>query len=308
MSGYFAPQDGRVAIVIAHFNPCFYAQREYNLRQCLRTYRQLGIPVFIGACIPPGQQWDLDAPEYQDRVRVFRNRDFLWNRERLINLTVEALVSPEYSFVGWSDADIIEADQGLTEFSFGTRDYPDQRCFIQPFAATTRLDRLGQPLRTTEAIATTGELTSARLYAADTGTAWLAPRDFWSKCGLYRYALTGAGDQLLAAVLIDQMDEQLFRAHIGDEYAPHWRDYSSALKAYRGSLAGKQLTCLGGKAVKGWAGNTHQGRVARASAIQTIKLSHLRIEDGLLRWAPEAPDSIREMTKQAFYSRKEDTP
>lgn len=310
---YFTDQTwSRVAVVVAHFNPCLYSQREYNLRQTLRTLTHQGLPTFVGAIIPPGVAWDLADDEHKNNVLIFRNRDFLWNRERLINLTVERLIrsNPHFTHVCWMDSDIAMCTDELAEFAENPNaglGYSNR--IGQPFGSIIQLNRLGYPgkaVQTATKLEDGETIDSARLLARSTGGGWIAPVNFWDYCGLFRFAMRGKADALMLASLTNRMDDHLLATYVG-AFQDMWFEHTQALKRWCDTLDANMIFNLGGTALKSWLGSAPSAMSGRDIQQASLKPADLIVDDGILRWSSTASSGLQALHRQSFMQRREDT-
>ena len=124
--------SGGLWAVACHFNPCGYARRLANHR----LFRErLGVPLLTIELSHDGEfeLRDDDA----DRVLRRTCRDVLWQKERLLNLAVEALPQ-SCDTVAWIDADVLfERDDWAAE----TLERLDHDVLVQLFSRYTDLPR-----------------------------------------------------------------------------------------------------------------------------------------------------------------------
>src|SRR5215475_9351699 len=121
--------DGLWAVT-AYFNPMHYRRKRANYR----LFRQrLDVPL-VAVELAYGRDFELGDDDADILLRL-KGRDVLWQKERLINLALEALPA-SCCKVAWVDCDVIfEAD----DWPQRTSALLDRFSLVQPFSRLYRM-------------------------------------------------------------------------------------------------------------------------------------------------------------------------
>ncbi len=122
--------------VTAYFNPVGYRRRRanYNL---FRKHLRLPLATVELAY---GGEFELGASDADILIRI-RGQDVMWQKERLLNLAIEAL-PPSCSKVVWLDADLIFEEADWPE---RTARLLDRHPLVQPFSHAVLTDADWRP-------------------------------------------------------------------------------------------------------------------------------------------------------------------
>ncbi len=269
------------------------------------------MPLFIGECAFGEERFEL-APS--SSVFQFRGRDVMWQKERLLNLTIDR-VPDRYTKIAWLDADILftnprwvlEAAERLDDF-----------LVIQPFSHAFRL----RPKETSYFAG--GERSRGFCYTRSalpalsrlryhvhghTGFAWAADRQLLSDIGLYDAAVLGTADHLMAHAFSGDFATPCLHVvfNRSSGFLDHFRRWAQeAFDRVRGRLG-----YVDGAVLHLWHGETpNRGYVRRYRQLTSIgydPAEHLRVEpDGLWRWSAEA-ETLSEWAVGYFRDRQEDS-
>ena len=91
-----------------------------------------GVPLFIGECAFGDDEFEL-APS--SSVFHFRCRDVMWQKERLLNLTIDRMPD-RYTKIVWVDADVLFTNP---RWIVETSERLDEVAVVQPFSHAVRL-------------------------------------------------------------------------------------------------------------------------------------------------------------------------
>jgi hypothetical protein len=272
---------------------------------------QSGVPLFIGECAFGDEQFELMP---SSSVFRFRCRDVMWQKERLLNLTIDR-VPDRYTKIAWVDADvllsnpnwIVEASERLDDLSV-----------IQPFSHAVRLrpretSYFGGGERSRGFCFTRSALPAlSRLryhVHGHTGFAWAADRQLLSDLELYDGAIAGTADHLMAHAFSGDFASPCLPVVFGGNsgFLDHFRRWAEAAWArVRGRLG-----WVDGAVLHLWHGETANRGYARRyrelAALGYDPAVHLRAEpDGLWAWTSEAA-SLSDWAIRYFRDRREDS-
>jgi hypothetical protein len=271
-----------------------------------------GVPLFIGEGAFGEEEFEL-APS--SSVFQFRCRDLMWQKERLLNLTIER-VPDRYTKIAWVDADVLFTNPTwIAEASERLDDVP----VIQPFSHAVRL----RPRETSYFGA--GErsrgfcfmrsalpaLSRLRYHIhGHTGLAWAADRQLLSDLGLYDAAIGGSADHLMAHAFSGDFASPCLPVVLDGSsgYLDHFRRWAHVAW---GRVRGR-LGCVGGVALHLWHGETvNRGYVRRYRQLSDLgydPVVHLHAEpDGAWAWSEEGA-FLAEWATGYFRDRLEDSP
>jgi hypothetical protein len=300
-----------VAVVTSYFNSHKYASKRRGFGLFRDSMERSGVPLFIGECAFSDHAFELEP---SDSVFRFRSRDVMWQKERLINLTIERLPD-RFTKVVWVDADVLFTNpRWLVEASESLDRFP----VIQPFSHAVRLrpgetsdfgggERSRGFCFTHSAIPALSRL---RYHIhGHTGFAWGADRELLSTIGLYDAAIVGTGDHLMAHAFCGDFATPCLQVVFGGSpgYLEHFRRWAeSAWERVHGRLG-----FVGGAALHLWHGETvnrgYARRYRRLTARGYDPQVHLQTQpSGLWGWSDEGA-VLAKTTWRYFRDRREDT-
>ncbi len=292
----------RLWAVTSYFNPCGYRRRRSNYR----IFRdRLQIPLLTVELSFDGK-FEL-RPEDADGLIRLPGRDVMWQKERLLNLGVEAL-PPECDRVAMIDCDVVFEDDDWPSAADAAL---DRHPVIQPFEFSKELSRdevAGAVERTPQSpicrsaaygIAT-GQVDRTIMKADNKrdfgfafGFAWAAHRDLLERLGVYDACVMGGGDVAIAAAGIggieDYADYLLFnqrrREHIRAWARPFYEIVRGNLGYCRGTVSHL------------WHGElkdrNYRDRRIRFSEFDFDPHRDIVIDDGPWRWNSDKPEMHR---------------
>jgi hypothetical protein len=310
-SEYTHPSN-RMVVVTPYFNPAQFASRRKNFEIFLEPFLAGGFqPVIIECAFGHS---DFEIPLDRSPIRV-RARDFLWQKERLINIAFTQLPA-RCSFVAWVDGDIlfenpnwaIEAEAAL-DSSTGVVQLFDV-CYWLPEQHTFYAGS-GSSLPSFGArYLVEGRRTVHMPYQhhGHTGFAWAARREIVADHGLYDACITGSGDHVMAHVFAGDWSSKCFSQTLGNsrkciDHAAHWADkVHCRLRGQLGAVPGAVLHLWHGE-------ERHRMYVERRGMLIELGFdprTDLVLErNGTWAWGANLP-LLSDGMRQYFYTRRED--
>jgi hypothetical protein len=306
---YLAAPD--VAVVTCYFNSHNYASKRRGFELFRHSMERSGVPLFIGECAFGEEEFEL-APS--SSVFQFRCRDVMWQKERLLNLTIDR-VPDRYTKIAWVDADVLFTNpRWIVEAS----EYLDDVPVVQAFSHAARLrpretSYFGGGERSRGFCFTRSALPAlSRLryhVHGHTGFAWAADRQLLADFGLYDAAIGGTADHLMAHAFCGDFATPCLQLVFGGSsaYLDHFRRWAhDAWGRVRGRLG-----CVDGAALHLWHGETaNRGYVRRYRELTRLGYDpavHLRPEPGgLWGWSDEGA-FLSEWATAYFRDRREDS-
>lgn len=295
----------RIAVVTCHFNPCGYRTPRENYERFAAGMAAVGARLHTVELAFDDDPFDL--ADAWLRVRGTRERHLLWQKERLLNLAIQALPN-EIAAVCWIDADVIfENPRWLKQAAVALNE--DQ--VIQLFDASQWTDACGD---------VTWERRSAgwawKHKPADhangneshTGFAWAGRADWLRKYGLYDRHITGGGDSFMLPAFTEApiWHMSITSPEMRADFENWSRSVYSVIGGRFGYVRGKLRHLFHGSRsnrqyVERWTFLRDQGY---------DPTRHVRVDDtGLLAWTDEArrerPDMVR-WVADYFALRRED--
>src|SRR5947207_7610362 len=122
--------------VTCYFNPLDYQRKLANYR----VFRErLSVPL-VAVELGYGPEFELENDDAEILVQL-RGTDVLWQKERLLNLALDALPSGCRNVL-WVDCDVVFGRDDLVEHTFRLL---DRFVLVQPFSHLLRMPRDWQP-------------------------------------------------------------------------------------------------------------------------------------------------------------------
>jgi hypothetical protein len=204
------PSAAGLWAITSYFNPMGYRRRLANYR----LFRaRLNVPL-VAVELAYGPDFELNADDADVLIQL-RGRDVLWQKERLLNLALQALPG-ECSNVAWLDCDVIFEDDDWPE---RVNKALQDSAILQPYSHVYHLPRewAGGPMAKqlprqsvafaiasgTPAAACLGESSVSGIFNYSRGFAWAARRELLEKHRFYDALIVGGGDRALAATIYD---------------------------------------------------------------------------------------------------------
>jgi hypothetical protein len=299
-----------VAVVTSYFNSHNYASKRQGFELFRRSMERSGVPLFIGECAFGEEPFEL---ERSSSVFQFRCDDVMWQKERLLNLTIDR-VPDRYTKIAWVDADILFTNPAwIVETSERLEDTP----VVQPFSHAVRL----RPRETTDfgggersrgfcfTRAALPSLARLRYHIhGHTGFAWAADRQLLSDIGLYDAAIVGTGDHLMAHAFSGDFGSACLQVVLGASsgFLDHFRGWAQ----HAWGRVGGRLGHVGGAVLHLWHGETaNRGYARRYRELTGLGYDpavHLRGDPGALWGWSEEGAYLADWTMRYFDNRRED--
>jgi hypothetical protein len=239
--------------VTCYFNPARY-RRKFDNYRVFRSH--LTVPL-VCVELSFGDDFALGPGDAETLIQL-RSRSVLWQKERLLNIALQA-VPAACEAVAWLDCDVI----------FERPDWPDlalralrDRRLVQLFQTRCNLARtagsdpvdlsridsqavsLGYKLATGTATPDDVRRSDAPLTLASTaGVAWAARRDLLARHGLYDACILGTTDRVIASAAIGTLDFGRDAILMNERQFAHYRAWAqplfSAVQGNVGSIEGR---------------------------------------------------------------------
>lgn len=289
--------------VTAYFNPCGYQNRYQNYR----VFRErLDIPLAVAELSFNGE-FELQDDDAEIVLRIDEG-DFLWQRERLVNLALAA-VPADCTKVAWVDADIVFDDP---DWVHRTDSLLDEFLMVQPFHETVWLDAQQVPGQREPLVddhigrSTAFHLVTERQFAGDPGFCWAFQRPLLAEHGWYDGCVVGGADRLLVCAALGWFDQAIEWLAMGPQWAAHYRRWAEPFF----ETVQSRITYTDGRLFTLWHGS-FADRAYRDRHKQVAKLDYdpetdLRLsEQGCWLWNSAKPD-LHDYVRSYFESRRED--
>jgi len=301
----------QLCAITAYFNPLNFEAPRKNYELFEARLLEAGVPLYVVECQIEGAE---SAPLlcHANLIRT-RGRDFIWHRERLINLALPR-VPKNFDAVAWVDADILflnpdwraEAEERL-------RDFP----VVQLFEKVTRLppgqisfdagggDRFpGMAKACTE---NRGALHLGRLQHGHTGFAWAFRRDCLEQFKLYEGDPVGGADHVMAHTFFGDLDSHCIRDRFSRNPSAHrhFREWAERTDKVTHGRVGY----VSGEILHLWHGHPVNRRyLERWDEVQALGFDPYRdinYDGEVLAWADDRRD-LAEWARSHWESRRED--
>lgn len=180
-----------MAAVCCYFNPCRYRSRFRNYVHFV-SQSHLSVPLLTIELAFGDQPFELKG---FPNVMQLRTQDVMWQKERLLAIGIQELISRGYDIIAWLDADILFEDPlwpRAVEEALG------RAPVCQVFERVTRAHSRSVTHQLHSTARTYQENGFAKPYIGEPGFGWAATSALWSACPLYDRAITGNGDTHMA--------------------------------------------------------------------------------------------------------------
>jgi hypothetical protein len=302
--------------VTSYFNPAGYRNR---LKNYLIFRQRLTIPL-LTVELSYGDDFELGEGDADVLVRI-RGHDALWQKERLLNLALEAL-PPRCEQVAWIDCDVVfdRADWPAVAGQL-LKDVPlvqlfQVRCNLPAELSPEQADaRAHDATRTAIAYKVVhgmvqpqvvGEAGCVARYGIALGLAWAAPRRLLETHGLYDAGILGGGDRALACAAFGQFDGLREPWVANQRQMDHFRTWAEPFHA---AVRGK-VGYVQGTAFHLWHGERDDRRyVERYAGLREFGFDPSRDiavdSTGCWRWNTSKP-AMHRYVSDYFRARRED--
>lgn len=305
-------QDSLWAIT-AYFNPMGFRRRRANYS----AFRErLNVPL-LAVELAYGADFELEEGDADVLIRL-RGRDVMWQKERLLNVAVDAL-PPRCRNVVWTDCDIVfEAD----DWADGVSSLLERFVLVQAFSRVAHLSPRALPADTKPAILRTqpsaalaiasgtrgphrfGRPTLHGPGSTNNGVAWAMRRELLDEHGFYDACIVGGGD--LAMVCAAQGCFEVATRNMSDQQMEH---YLAWARPYH-EMVGAEIGFMDGMVFHLWHGAVNDRRYRRRhDGLRRLGFDPVEDiahpENGVWRWCSTKPD-LHAYVSDYFASRKED--
>lgn len=285
-----------LAVVSCYFNPAGYASHVAKYKR----FRQ-ALPKCNYFCI----EASFDGNFVTDSVmRIHANEcNFLWQKERLLNLAFAQLPS-KFDKVVWIDCDLILLD---AKWLHATEDMLDRRPVGQPWSHIHYLDPHGRIVQSHPSMCYKAHHPDCKEYGQP-GGCWAARREVLAD-GLIDSNIIGGGDSMQLAAWSGLDYRHFTGSLINDEW---YRAFESERPKHWEHVRGSMGTCPSDMLHIYHGDLRRRGYRDRFSVLRENGFdpkTHLAIDsNGLWRWTEEAPAEMVEGVATYFDSRREDDP
>jgi hypothetical protein len=303
--------------VVSYFNPMRYARRRANFRAFRRG---LNVPLLTVEL-----SYDADfelAQDDCDQLVQIHGRDFMWQKERLLNVGLKAL-PPACGYVAWLDCDILFAD---ADWSARAVQLLEQFALVQLFEGVDYMDRDWMPgsdprghlqrrrLSTVSGVRSGMTLEACmqhpsprqRMGTYANGLAWAGRRDVLSRHGFYDARILGGGDRAIICAAYGQPELMIQRHELNDKQQAHYLAWAQPFwESVRGNVAHVE-----GDIHHLWHGDVAgRGLATRQSILRECGYDpHVDIavqDSGCWGWCSDKPE-LHARVREYFAHRKED--
>jgi hypothetical protein len=303
------PDAGGFWAVTCYFNPMRFRRR-------LRNYRlfreRLKVPL-VAIELAYGPDFELAEGDAAILVQLRGGRDVLWQKERLLNLAIQALPST-CSKVAWIDCDVVfEAD----DWSERTSALLDRFALVQPFSHLHQMPRDWEPwqagpprtglLHSVPFLIASGMSVASCLGTTQSqlspGHVWAADRKLLEAHPLYDACIIGGGDIAIARAAYGCFEPAIRRQHLSRDHYLAWAEPFH--DAVRGRVA-----FLEGNLFHLWHGESEYRRyLERNEGLGRFRFDPC-VDIGLdqnqaWRWSSDKRE-LHDYVRDYFASRKED--
>jgi hypothetical protein len=299
--------------VTAYYNPADYRRRRANYTH---FRRHLGLPVLAVELSFDGR-FQLTDDDADILVRL-HGGDVMWQKERLLNIALDALPAA-CTRVAWIDCDLIfEAP----DWADRTARLLDRFPLVQLFAESHTMapdwlpgDHAPPGVRiypsATSQVARGESLHDCFVewppgFLAMSGYAWAGRRDIIARHRFYDACIIGAGDQALAAVAHGCPEGAVRRQRMNEAFLRHFEAWAGPFReAIRGNVA-----FLDDRILHLWHGTVeNRGYYSRHEGLARFGFDPaadlIADASGAWRWASDKPE-MHGFLRDYFFARRED--
>lgn len=301
--------------IACHFNPMGWRRRLENFR---RFRSELAVPL-VAVELSYRDAFELREGDAEILLRL-RGRDLLWQKERLLNLALDALPE-ECRAVAWLDGDVLLADGGWPRAALEALDRVPlvqlfRRArhlgpgFLERGEETIVWDRPGlaagiesgmDPLA---CLLHPSRETRPKTYAS--GLAWAARRELLRRHRFYEASVIGGGDRAFVCAALGCLDYVVDAHRLNDRQKAHYlawaRPFRDAAGGGVGAIDGEIRHLWHGDVADRGFGSRHEG-LARYGFDPAADLA--AEPGGCLRWSSRKPE-MHAFVAAYFASRRED--
>jgi hypothetical protein len=292
-----------------------YSSRRKNLLHFLSEISKFDVPIHLSTLNCDEKNLNLSSPNLT--LYAEKGHDALWQKEALINKTVQRLPAA-VKYVVLCDSDIVFTNKNWTQESLRKLDSCD---IVQPFS---HVIRMSEGERAPSKVGGFGRMENRRylsyaygqnskfsgfldqkLSLGTKGYCWVLKRSVFDKTGLYDKLIVGGGDELNLLGLTHNLSESDL-TQFSDALRQDILNWYTSLKS---NSRGCELGYVAGDIYHLWHGEIHRRRYD--SRYQRSGIQHynptkdVSYKDGLLTFN-KGEGSIRDYCSEYFRSRRED--
>lgn len=300
--------------ITAYFNPARYARRLANYR----VFREhLAVPLVAVELAFDGE-FQL-ARDDADLLIQLRGTDLMWQKERLLNLALEAL-PPRCRSVAWLDCDIVF---GSDDWAARAERKLEQIPLLQPFRQARYLTEEAPVGEFRPEDAKSDRFSIASLSASGVpvtswliepggrplpavGLAWAARRAVLDRHRFYDACIIGGGDRAIIAAADGTPREFAESRHMQGSFLGHYLRWASSFRTEGADANG----FIDGEVFHLWHGTTrNRAYTDRHAGLGRFDFDPLRdiamSENGTWRWNSDKPE-MHAYVRDYLLSRQED--
>jgi hypothetical protein len=304
---------GRLWAITCYFNPIGYQRRLDNYH----TFRRrLTVPL-VTVELSYQRHFDLE-PDAAEILIQLRGQDVLWQKERLLNIALQAL-PPECDKVAWLDCDVVfTRDDWSVRASRRLDEIPLIQPFREAYEAAPGLEDeapdLANPSGHSLAYFLSSGKAPADVLRGDTrlthhsncGLAWAARREVLGSQGFYDACVLGSGDRAMLCAAVGKPADAVHYLRMNQQWMAHYLAWAGPHYAAVGGAVG----WMDGGLIHLWHGDLrrrqYQDRHQLLASFEFDPAADLALTDsGCWRWNSAKPD-MHQAVKRYFQSRRED--
>ena len=299
--------------ITSYFNPAGYRRRLANYR----LFRERLIVPLVTVELSYRDDFALDDKDAEVLVHL-RGKDILWQKERLLNIALNALPDSCRKVV-WLDCDVI----------FETDDWPsrtslllDRSMFVQPFShlyhspgdwgPDEELPFGSEPLQSAPLLIASGIPATTCMGARASqigcvhGFAWAAARDLLREHRFYDACIMGGGDSVMLRAAYGYFDDAVRIQQMNSQQRTHYLSWAEAFhNAVRSNVG-----LVEGNLVHLWHGSReHRRYLDRYQELARFQFDPFKDiawdDNGAWRWNSNKGE-MHEYVRAYFLSRRED--
>ncbi|HVM46424.1 MAG TPA: hypothetical protein VMU04_00280 [Candidatus Acidoferrum sp.] len=306
--------DAPLWAITSYFNP----QRYHRRLQNYHVFRGRMIAPLITVELTFDGQFELRQGD-ADVLLQLQARDVMWQKERLLNLALNAL-PPACRNVAWVDCDVVFQ---RADWAQATSELLEQCVLAQPFQDVCELGRDAAPedldhpqncfpgYSLAHGLATgavdAGVLDqNMRLQGWNSGLAWAGRRDVLQAHGFYDACIMGSGNRAIVSAALGRFGYGCKYLQMNPRWAEHYLAWAKPLfQSVRGSVGG-----LEGTLVHLWHGDLKDRKYAsRHEEFKRFEFdpgADIALDDhGAWRWNSAKP-LMHQYVRDYFATRHED--
>ena len=307
---------GKLWAVTTYFNPAGYRNKLNNHRRFRAELARVGVPLLAMELAFGAQRFSLRRTDADALVRL-RGQDVLWQKERLLNLSLRHLPD-DCDKVAWLDGDVLFVNPAWPE---ETSRLLEQHPVVQPYSHCVRLlrdefscDPLTLPFGMNErqlfygmgfgVFAKGRSRLKDYFTSGHTGFAWAARRSLLEKHGFYDANLFCHGDYDMASAMYQNLNYWSM-----EKFGPRGKAHVRRWARPFGADVKGRVAFVDGFLLHLWHGNL-KDRLYDLHVDGSRDFDpdhHLAVdaETGLYRWTESTPERMRRWSADYYAVRKE---